>query len=59
MTNAELQALLAKLPPDLSIMIEIYNSHGELDSMDLNVHHMNSEKRIDAQYIVIQGKGFG
>jgi hypothetical protein len=59
MTNLELQELLKQYPDGLSIMIEIFNSMGELDSMDLNIHHMNPEKRIDAQYICISGKGFG
>lgn len=59
MTNKELQELLKQYPDDLPIMIEVFNSKGELDSMDLNVNHMNPEKRIEAQYISIQGKGFG
>jgi hypothetical protein len=58
MTNIELQRLLAELPPDLPIMIELFGGEYKVaeTSMDLNIFHENKNMHPYKQFILIQGK---
>ena len=56
MTNIELQELLAKLPPELPILLEIEGEEYISDTLVISeVEAKNGTFKKEAQYIVIHG----